>query len=105
MGGMDYGDYYWGLYRDDYREPFPHSLLSTRETKPRPVQDVMSEAVGTKLLCGPEPFNPSDTSNAGMLKKGLSLNKAMTSSSCSLYNYTTRDSPKNLFRHSYSLWL
>ena len=25
---MDIGDYYWGLYRD----PFPHSLLSTRRT-------------------------------------------------------------------------
>ena len=24
---MDYGDYYWGLYRDYYRDPFPHSLL------------------------------------------------------------------------------
>ena len=30
-GGMDYGDYYWGLYRDYYRGPFPHSLLSTRQ--------------------------------------------------------------------------
>ena len=30
-GGMDYGDYYWGLYRGYYRDPFPHSLLSTRE--------------------------------------------------------------------------
>ena len=28
---MNYGDYYWGLYRDYYRDPFPHSLLSTRE--------------------------------------------------------------------------
>ena len=28
---MDYGDYYWGLYRDYYRDPFPHSLLGTRE--------------------------------------------------------------------------
>ena len=30
-GGMDYGDYSWGLYRDWYRDPFPHSLLSTRQ--------------------------------------------------------------------------
>ena len=30
-GGMDYGDYYWGLYRGYYRDPFHHSLLSTRE--------------------------------------------------------------------------
>ena len=30
-GGMDYGDYYEGLYRDYYRDRSPHSLLSTRE--------------------------------------------------------------------------
>ena len=29
---MGYGDHYWGLYRDYYRDPFPHSLLSTRES-------------------------------------------------------------------------
>ena len=28
-GGMDSGDYDWGVYRD----PFPHSLLSTRQRK------------------------------------------------------------------------
>ena len=28
---MGYGGYYWGLYRDYYRDPFPHSLLSTRQ--------------------------------------------------------------------------
>ena len=28
---MDYGDYYWGLYRDYYRDPCPHSRRSTRE--------------------------------------------------------------------------
>ena len=28
---MDYGDYYCGFYRDYYRDPFPHSLLSTRQ--------------------------------------------------------------------------
>ena len=30
-GGMGYGDYIWGLYRDYYRDPFPHSLLRTRQ--------------------------------------------------------------------------
>ena len=30
---MDSRDYYSGLYRDYYRDPFPHSLLSTRETR------------------------------------------------------------------------
>ena len=29
---MGYGDYYWGLKRDYYRDPFPPSLLSTRES-------------------------------------------------------------------------
>ena len=29
---MDYGDCIWGLYWNYYRDPFPHSLLSTRET-------------------------------------------------------------------------
>ena len=28
---MDFGDYYWVLYRDYYGDPFPHSLLSTRQ--------------------------------------------------------------------------
>ena len=26
-GGMDYGDYYCGLYRDYYTDPFLHSLI------------------------------------------------------------------------------
>ena len=30
-GGMDYRDYYEGLYRDYCRHPFPHFLLSTKE--------------------------------------------------------------------------
>ena len=30
---MDYGDYCWGLYRDYERDPFPHSLLSTRQSE------------------------------------------------------------------------
>ena len=32
-GGMDYEDYYWGLYGDYYRDPFPQSLLSTRQKR------------------------------------------------------------------------
>ena len=30
-GGMDIEDYYWGLYRGYYRDPFPNSLLGTRQ--------------------------------------------------------------------------
>ena len=29
---MGYGDCYWGLYRDHYRDPFPHSPLRTRQS-------------------------------------------------------------------------
>ena len=29
---MGYEDYYWGLFLDYCRDPFPHSLLSTRQT-------------------------------------------------------------------------
>ena len=28
---IQYRDYYWGLYRDYNRDPFPHSLLSIRQ--------------------------------------------------------------------------
>ena len=28
---MDNSDYCWGIYRGYYRDPFPHSLLSTRQ--------------------------------------------------------------------------
>ena len=31
---MGYGDHYWGLYRDYYRDPFPGSLLSPRQSFP-----------------------------------------------------------------------
>ena len=33
---MDYGDYYWGLYRDYYKDLFPHSRLSTRQENSKP---------------------------------------------------------------------
>ena len=32
--GNGYGDYYWGLYRGYCRDPFPHSLPSTRQFSP-----------------------------------------------------------------------
>ena len=42
---MGYGDYYWGLYRDYFKDPFPHSLLSTR-------QRMMNNADGLGLRGG-----------------------------------------------------
>ena len=33
---MDYGGDYLGLYSDYYRDPFPQSLLSTREISKLP---------------------------------------------------------------------
>ena len=29
---MGYGDCYWSLYRNYYGDPFPHSLLRTRQS-------------------------------------------------------------------------
>ena len=40
-GGMDIGDYYWGLYRYYYRDPFPHSLPSIREFKDLRIRDCL----------------------------------------------------------------
>ena len=38
---MDIGDYYWGPSRGGhYRDPFPHSLLRTRQKKEAPRQSV-----------------------------------------------------------------
>ena len=38
---MDYGDDYWGLYRDYSRDSFPHSLLSTREADKKPPREAL----------------------------------------------------------------
>ena len=35
---MDYGDYYWGLYRGYYKDPFPDSLRSTRQFAVKPLR-------------------------------------------------------------------
>ena len=43
---MDHGDYHWGLYRDYYRDPFPHSLLITREPR-----EEVSETVSSFPTC------------------------------------------------------
>ena len=37
---MDYGDYFGGLFREYYRDPFPHSLLSTRQLKARELLEI-----------------------------------------------------------------
>ena len=51
--GMDYGDYYWGLYRD----PFPHSLLSTRQMNAQAFagQDECLRQRGPEEGCGSAP--------------------------------------------------
>ena len=43
---MDYGDDYWGLFWDYYRDPFPHSLLSTRKSKGLGVQGFRAARFG-----------------------------------------------------------
>ena len=45
---MDHKDYYWGLYRDYYMDPFLHSLLSTREWFR--VESVLRLWVGTAAM-------------------------------------------------------
>ena len=52
---MEYGDYYWGSYRDYYRDPFPHSLLSTRQSHQlgRPFVDDTEQAFHMSFVsCG-----------------------------------------------------
>ena len=46
---MDYGDYYWGLHGDYYRDPFPHSLLGTMHPKRA---DYSLFAKGSEIGCG-----------------------------------------------------
>ena len=48
-GGMDYWDYDWGLYRGYCRDPFPHSLLSTREA----LDEEFTEIPVSLFLAGP----------------------------------------------------
>ena len=50
---MDYGDHYWGLYRDYYRDPFPHSLLSTRK-RMADAETAVRSTWPTRLLFGAE---------------------------------------------------
>ena len=40
------GAYYWGLYRDYYRDPFPHSLLSIRESYGQCFQNFVAQKTG-----------------------------------------------------------
>ena len=49
-------DYYWGLYRDYYTDPFPHSLLSTRQFLTIRVLGLRIQGLGRKLE--PEILNP-----------------------------------------------
>ena len=57
-GGMGYWDNYCGLYRDYYRDPFPHSLLRTRQSRaamvlcPHPTPRTMSSIrLRTRSCC------------------------------------------------------
>ena len=72
---MDYGDYYWGLYRGYYRDPFPHSLLSTREIGkiPSPLYQTGGLHVSLPLQYVPE------IPKLGVLKQGTQLCRAMGS--------------------------
>ena len=59
-GGNDYGDYDWGLCRDYYRDPFPHSLLRTRHLNDHDAQFCTLQK--TNLACElAAPAGPSPT--------------------------------------------
>ena len=49
---MNYRDYYEGLYRDYYRDPFHHSLLSTRELGFRVSASLQFTDRSTWAVCG-----------------------------------------------------
>ena len=59
---MDYGDDYWALYRGYYRDPFPHSLLSTRqqwvELSARCSKSKTPRPVPTNILPAKSPLAP-----------------------------------------------
>ena len=62
---MGYWDFNWGLYRGYYRDPFPHSLLSTRQTfDPKSdSQCCLDPCFETRLLIGtvnPKKEYPND---------------------------------------------
>ena len=55
---MDYGDDYWGLYRDHYQDPFPHSLRRTRQTSVILMQTLNSRIVTLRTPYSQVPLNP-----------------------------------------------
>ena len=42
---MDIRDYYWGLYRGYYRDPFPHSLLRDRHSQRSLKRDLLPKNI------------------------------------------------------------
>ena len=78
-GGMDYGDYYWELYRGYYRDPFPHSLLSTRQAFERSIdfwcfgsEDCRSEGTDSQLEYTPKLYS-AQSMQALICPKGPSI--------------------------------
>ena len=70
---MDYGDYtyYWGLYRGYYGDPFPHSLLSTREFFAEVSKLGMKPIPGPGLAHALASENPKPSGFGAGLARGL----------------------------------
>ena len=88
------GDHCWGLYRGYYRDPFPHSLLSTRQLlltcrDARTCKD--QSRLPALLLCGPV-----------MTFDSLSLSLSLYLS-CSVYTYI--HTYVRTYIHTYFLFL
>ena len=56
-GGMDYGDYYWGLYKDCHRDPFPHSYQDPdrRFASSSPIPSFAQKRKAIKLMTSSAP--------------------------------------------------
>ena len=69
-GGIDIGDYYWGLYRDCYRDPFPHSLLSSRQLMPLVVVGIPESRQATAIHRIASAWRRPRQTGSGLLPEG-----------------------------------
>ena len=88
---MDYGDYYWGLYRDYCRDPFPHSLLSTRQLS---TSQMKGRAFALQNYAGPRGTGWI-SSPRGAARKGEECGPARTLETSSDLKATCVRKPRN----------
>ena len=67
---MDYVDYLWGLYRGYCRDPFPPSLLRTRQSRSYVLRAIgvsedLAHTCGARAFCFFQLAEPRDDNNGG----------------------------------------